>query len=76
MHNMEGFLFINLYSLLLVILINFVFFSKKRSHQFEDNLYGKFILISTFMNISGLILGFAVIPEYSIPMFIQILLNK
>ena len=76
MHNMEGFLFINLYSLLLVILINFVFFSKKRSHQFEDDLYGRFILISTLMNISGLILGFAVIPEYNIPMFIQILLNK
>ena len=76
MNNMEGFLLINLYSLLLIIFINFIFFCKKRQHQFEDELYGNFILISTFMNAVGLILGFAVVPKYNVPMIIQILLNK
>ena len=76
MNNMEGFLLINLYSLLLITFINIIFFCKKRLHQFEDDLYGRFILISTFMNAVGLILGFAVVPKYNVPMFIQILLNK
>ena len=76
MDNMEGFLLINLYSLLLITFINIIFFCKKRLHQFEDDLYGRFILISTFMNAVGLILGFAVVPKYNVPMLIQILLNK
>lgn len=76
MNNMEGFLLINLYSLLLITFINIIFFCKKRLHQFEDDLYGRFILISTFMNAVGLILGFAVVPKYNVPIFIQILLNK
>lgn len=76
MENMEGFLLINLYALILIIFINIVFFCKKRLNQFEDKQYGKFLICSLILNLSGLILGFLVIPKYNIPMFIQLVFNK
>ena len=76
MQNMEGFLLINLYALLLISFISIIFFSKKRLNQIENKLYGKFLLYSLLMNSSGLLLGFLVVPEYNVPMFIQLLFNK
>ena len=76
MQNMEGFILINLYALLLISFVSIVFFSKKRLKQVENNLYGKFLLYSLLMNFSGILLGFMVIPKYNVPMFIQLLLNK
>ena len=76
MQNMEGFLLINLYALLLIAFISIIFFSKKRLNQLENKLYGKFLIYSLLMNFSGLLLGFLVVPEYNVPMFIQLLFNK
>ena len=76
MQNMEGFLLINLYALFLIIFISIIFFSKKRLNQIENKLYGKFLIYSLLMNFSGILLGFLVVPEYNVPMFIQLLFNK
>ena len=76
MVNFEGFLLINLYALVLIITIGIVFFTKKRLNQFEDRLYGKFLLYSILMNLSGLLLGFLVIPKYDVPVVVQLLFNK
>ena len=73
---MQGFLLINLYAFLLIAFISIVFFTKKRLNQFEDKTYGRFLIASLAISISGLILGFAVMPEYNVPVFIQIVLNK
>lgn len=76
MKNMEGFLLINTYALILIIFISIVFFSKKRLNKFEDTQYGKFLIHSIFINMTGLILGFLVVPEFNVPEFIQLLFNK
>ena len=76
MQNMEGFLLINLYALLLISFISIVFFSKKRLKQLENKLYGRFLIYFLLMNFSGLLLGFLVVPDYNVPMFIQLLFNK
>ena len=76
MENIQGFLLINLYAFLLICFISIVFFSKKRLNQFEDKTYGRFLVASIFISISGLILGFAVVPEYNVPQFFQICFNK
>lgn len=76
MANMEGFLLINLYALILIITIGIVFFTKQRLNQFEDKIYGKFLMYSIMMSLSGLILGFLVVPEYNVPVVIQLVFNK
>ncbi len=76
MGNMEGFLLINIYSLLLIVFISIVFFSKKRLNQFEDKVYGRFLIFSILINTTGLILGFAVVPKYNVPNFLQLLFNR
>ena len=76
MANMEGFLLINIYALVLIITIGIVFFTKQRLNQSEDKIYGKFLIYSIMMNLSGLILGFLVVPDYNIPIVIQLVFNK
>ena len=39
MENIQGFIAINVYALILILVIAFVFCSKKRLHQIEDNTY-------------------------------------
>ncbi len=76
MENVEGFLLINLYALILIIFISIVFFCKERLNKFEDKLYGHFLIYSVVVNLSGLLLGFLVVPEYNVPMVLQLIVNK
>ena len=76
MDNVEGFLLINLYALILIIFISIVFFCKERLNKFEDKLYGHFLIYSVVVNLSGLLLGFLVVPEYNVPMVLQLIVNK
>ena len=76
MANMEGFLLINIYALVLIITIGIIFFTKQRLNQTEDKIYGKFLIYSIMMNLSGLILGFLVVPDHNIPIVIQLVFNK
>ena len=69
-----GFLIFNGYALIILIIISAVFFSKKRLHQFEDNLYAGFLISILSVSISGIILGIAL--QIDIPYFILFLLNK
>ena len=74
MKNAIGFIIFNAYALIILVIISIVFFSKKRLHQFEDNLYAGFLISILSVSISGLILGISL--QFDIHYFIQFLLNK
>lgn len=76
MENVEGFLLINLYALILIVFISIVFFCKERLNKFEDKLYSHFLIYSVVVNLSGLLLGFLVVPKYNVPMVLQLIVNK
>lgn len=76
MENIQGFIAINVYALILMLVITFVFNSKKRLHQTEDNAYS-YLLITTFLTtFLGIILGLLVVPELNINKIIISLVNK
>ena len=76
MENIQGFIAINVYALILMLVITFVFNSKKRIHQTEDNAYS-YLLITTFLTtFLGIILGLLVVPELNINKIIISLVNK
>ena len=62
MQNIQGFMLINIYALLLILATSIIFFSKKRLKQVEDELYKKFLIANIFISISGLFLGLIVSP--------------
>ena len=61
----EGKIWLNAFSLLLLIIISIVFFSKERLHKEEDNLYSWILIYSIVSFFSGLILGIII----SVPIF-------
>ena len=61
----EGKIWLNAFSLLLLIIIFIVFFSKERLHKEEDNLYSCILIYSIVSFFSGLILGIII----SVPIF-------
>ena len=53
----EAPMLLNIYAFINIVILCFVFFSKKRLHKIEDNLYA-FLLISAFFTIGfGILLG-------------------
>ena len=50
-------IWLNIFSLIILIIINIIFFSKKRQHKIEDNMYGLMLKTSLFTLSLGLILG-------------------
>lgn len=73
---MKGFISVNVFSLLIVVFIAIVFFKKKRLHQVEDNIYSLFLVADILVSLSGIILGFAVVPKFGANKFVILFLNK
>ena len=58
MENIQGFIALNSYALLLILFISVVFYSKKRLHYVEDNTYSYLLIVTILTTISGIILGY------------------
>lgn len=76
MNNIQGFIALNTYALVLMGFIMIVFFSKKRLHQVEDNTYAFLIVITFLTTLFGVILGIMVIPGLNISKFLITISNK
>ena len=76
MENIQGFIAINVYALILILVIAFVFCSKKRLHQIEDNTYFYLLITTILTTFLGIILGILIVPTLNINKIIISLLNK
>ena len=76
MENIQGFLLLNIYALLLIIATSIIFFSKKKQKQIEDQTYAKFLIANLAISISGLILGILVTPRFNTNPGIIVIANK
>ena len=76
MENIQGFLLLNIYALLLIIATSIIFFNKKRQKQIEDQTYAKFLIANLAISISGLILGILVTPRFNTNPGIIVIANK
>ena len=76
MENIQGFLILNVYALLLIVAVSIIFFSKKRQKQTEDQTYAKFLIANIAISISGLILGILVNPILNMNPGIIVIANK
>ena len=76
MENIQGFIAINVYSLILILVIAFVFCSKKRLHQIEDNTYFYLLITTILTTFLGITLGVLVVPTLNINKIIISFLNK
>ena len=76
MENIQGFIAINVYALILILVIAFVFCSKKRLQQSEDNTYFYRLITSILTTFLGIILGILIVPTLNINKIIISLLNK
>lgn len=76
MNNIQGFIALNAYALILMAFIMIVFFSKKRLHQTEDNTYAFLIIITFLTTFFGIVLGIMVVPEFNINIVLIKIFNK
>ena len=76
MENIQGFIAINVYALILILVIAFIFCSKKRLHQIEDNIYFYLLITTILTTFLGIILGILIVPTLNINKIIISLLNK
>lgn len=76
MENIQGFIAINVYALILILVIAFVFNSKKRLHQIEDNTYFYLLVTTILTTFLGITLGLLIVPTFNINKIIISLLNK
>lgn len=76
MGSILGFLLINIYAFLIIISTCIIFFNKKRSKQFEDETYKRFLIANVLISLSGLILGLAITPRFNINTGLIVILNK
>ncbi len=76
MENSLGFITLNVYALVLMLVIDIIFFLKPRQHKTEDQVYSSIILVMTFTIITGIILGLFVDPKLNINTFFLSLINK
>ena len=73
----EGYLLLNLYSLLILIAISFVFFNKKRLHKIEDVTYSKiivFTILTIFFGLTGGLDFFSINYKLTMPIFSKLYL--
>ena len=76
MENIQGFIALNSYALLLILFISVVFYSKKRLHYVEDNTYSYLLIVTILTTISGIILGLLVNPTFNVNYTLIIFCNK
>ncbi len=76
MANIQGFLILNFYALLIIVITSIIFFKKDRQKQLEDQTYAKLLIITILVSISGIILGLMVNPLLTISKNLIVLFNK
>ena len=76
MQSIQGFLLLNIYALLMIIITSIIFFRKNRQKQMEDETYAKLLIITILVSISGIFLGLMVNPEINMNEFIIMISNK
>ncbi len=76
MQSIQGFLLLNIYALLMIIVTSIIFFKKSRQKQFEDETYAKLLIVTILVSISGIILGLIVNPNIDINQFLVRIINK
>lgn len=72
----EGYLLLNIYSLLVLIVLSVVFFLKQRLHKAEDITYSKILVFTILTIIFGLVSGFLVAINGSYIKFFLVLTSK
>ena len=76
MNGIVGFLLVNIYAFIVILSICVIFFRKKRLKKMEDETYAKFLITNVFLSISGLLLGFLVVPEVNASKLLIMICNK
>ena len=69
-------MFLNIFSLLILLILDVVFFSKKRLHKIEDNLYAFLLIMETVTISIGILLGGILDVNFHNKLFIIAILNK
>ena len=62
---MDGYFLVNVYALLILCILSFIFFHKKRMHKVEDVTYAKLIVFSVLTISFGLFSGFSFFANIS-----------
>ncbi len=76
MDNNIGLIIFNMYSLIVVIIVAFIFFKKERLHKVEDKIYSILIVSNIFVCIFGVLLGMLVSQSANINELIIFFVNK
>ncbi len=72
----EGFLLLNTYALIILLILSSIFFGKKRLHQIEDQTYAKLLIVSIVTIFFGLLLGVFLEVETIYQELLVIVFNK
>ena len=72
----EGFMLLNIYALIILLILSVIFFSKNRLHKIEDNTYGKLLVTSIITILFGLLLGISLDSNMIYRDFFVIVFNK
>ena len=70
----EGFILLNVYALIVLIILSVIFFSKKRLQQIEDNTYADLLKVSLLTIFFGIVLGLAV--DFNYNQILVVIFNK
>lgn len=76
MENVQGFLILNIYAFLILVITSILFFKKERQKKIEDETYARLLIVTIFVLVSGLVLGLLIIPEFAINSILIALFNK
>ena len=76
MENVQGFLILNIYAFLILVITSILFFKKERQKKIEDETYARLLIVTIFVLVSGIILGLLIIPEFAINSVLIALFNK
>lgn len=76
MENVQGFLILNIYAFLILVITSILFFKKERQKKIEDETYARLLIVTIFVLVSGIVLGMLIIPEFAINSVLIALFNK
>lgn len=76
MENVQGFLILNIYAFLILVITSILFFKKERQKKIEDETYARLLIVTIFVLVSGIILGLLIIPKFAINSVLIALFNK
>ena len=76
MENVQGFLILNIYAFLILVITSILFLKKERQKKIEDETYARLLIVTIFVLVSGIVLGLLIIPEFAINSVLIALFNK